>query len=73
VKSLDGVVSLKTKLDLDYWEVDPDWDGKMFKSATQAKRPARSGNLPVELKIKTGGNMCIRFVTVNGKHYQLNI
>lgn len=72
-KSFDGVVSLQTKLDLDYWEVDPDWNGKMFKSVAQAKRPARSGNLPVEIKIKTGGNICIRFVTVKGTQYQLNI
>ena len=70
---LDGVVSLKTKLDLDYWEVDPDWDGKIFKSAMQAKRPARSGDLPLELKLKTGGNICIRCVTIRGKQYQLNI
>jgi site-specific DNA-methyltransferase (adenine-specific) len=67
------VISLKTKLDLDYWEVDPAWDGKMFKSIGQARRPVRSGELPLELKIKTGGNICIRFVTVEGKHYQLNI
>jgi site-specific DNA-methyltransferase (adenine-specific) len=72
-KSFDGVVSLQTKLDLDYWEVDPDWNGKIFKSVAQAKRPVRSGNLPVEIKIQTGGNICIRFVTVNGRQYQLNI
>jgi DNA methylase len=70
---LDGVVSLKTKLDLDYWEVDPAWNGKIFKSAAQAKRPVRSGDLPVELKTKTGGDICIRCVTANGRQYQLNI
>ena len=73
VKWLDTSVSLKTNLDLDYWEVDPNWDGKIFKSAAQAKRPARSGDLPAELKIKTGGNICIRCVAVNGRQYQLNI
>jgi len=72
-KLSDGVLSLETKLDLDYWEVDPDWDGKLFKSIAQAKRPVRSGELPFELKIKTGSNICIRLVTVAGKHYQLNI
>jgi DNA modification methylase len=70
---LDGIVSLKTKLDLDYWEVDPDWDGRIFKSSAQAKRHARSGDLPLELKVKTGRNICIRCVTVSGKQYQLNI
>jgi len=68
----DGI-SLNTKLDLDYWEVDPAWDGKLFRSAAQAKRPVRSGELPLELKIKTGSNTCIRFVTVKGKRYQLHI
>jgi DNA modification methylase len=72
-KSFDGGISLKTKLDLDYWEVDPDWDGKTFKSAAQAKRPVRSGDLPAEIKIRTGGHICIRCVAVNGKQYQLNV
>jgi len=66
-------VCLETKLDVDYWEVDPDWDGKIFKSAMQAKRPVRSGELPRTLKIKTEGNICIRLVTIKGKQYQLNI
>jgi adenine specific DNA methylase Mod len=68
-----NIVSLSTRLDLDYWEVDPDWDGKIFKSAAQAKRPVRSGDIPLELKIKVGGNICIRLVTIKGKQYQLNI
>lgn len=67
------VVLLKTNLDLDYWEVDPDWGGKMFRSAAQAKRPVRSGDIPLELKIKVGGNVCIRLVTAKGKLYQLNV
>jgi len=73
VKFTDGILKLSTKLDLDYWEVDPFWDGKLFKSTMQAKRPARNGELPMELKIKTGSNICIRLVTVKGRQYQLNI
>ncbi len=68
-----SVISLETKLDLDYWEVDPAWDGKKFKSAAQAVRPARSGVIPRELRIKAGRNVCIRLVTANGEQYQLNI
>jgi site-specific DNA-methyltransferase (adenine-specific) len=68
-----GSVVLNTKLDVDYWEVDPNWDGKMFRSAAQAKRPVRSGDIPLELKIKVGSNICIRLVTAKGKQYQLNI
>jgi adenine specific DNA methylase Mod len=72
-KISNDVISLETKLDLDYWEVDPAWDGKLFRSVAQAKRPVRSGELPSELKIKAGSNVCIQLVTVNGKQYQLNI
>jgi DNA modification methylase len=66
-------ISLETGLDLDYWEVDPNWDGLTFKSAAQAKRPVRSGEIPCELKLKVGSNVCIRLITANGKQYQLNI
>jgi hypothetical protein len=66
-------VTLDTNLDLDYWEVDPDWDGKIFRSAAQAKRPARSGDISLELKIKAGSNVCIRLVTAKGKQYFLNV
>lgn len=72
-KFSDGVLALETTLDLDYWEVDPAWDGKKFRSIAQARRPIRSGVIPHELKIKTGDNICIRFVTIDGKQYQLNI
>jgi len=69
----NGVLQLETPLDLDYWEVDPAWDGKTFKSAAQAIRPVRSDDVPGELKIKTGSNICVRLVTVQGEHVQLDI
>ncbi len=68
-----GGIRMETTVDLDFWEVDPDWDGKTFRSAAQAKRHARSGDLPLELKIKIGRKACIRFVTIQGKQYQLDI
>lgn len=71
---IDGdLIKLNTALDVDFWEIDPDWDGKIFKSAIQAQRHVRSGEIPLELKIKIGGKVCIRLVTVQGKQYQLNI
>ena len=69
----EDTISLDTKLDLDYWEVDPAWNGILFKSAMQAKRPVRSGKIPHELKIKAGRNTCIRLVTVKGEQFQLNV
>ena len=69
----EDAISLETNLELDYWEVDPNWDGITFKSAAQARRPVRNGSIPCELKIKVGSNVCIRLVTANGKQYQLHI
>ena len=66
-------VSLETGFDVDFWEIDPDWDGKMFRSAAQAQRHVRSGELPLELKIKIGRKVCVRLVTVQGKEVQLDI
>jgi len=73
--ALENSIRLETSLDVDFWEVDPDWDGKTFKSAAQAHRHARSGEIPLELEIKIGPkhNACIRLVTVQGTQYQLYI
>jgi hypothetical protein len=66
-------VTLDSRLDVAFWEVDPAWDKKTFKSVGQAVRPVRSGDVPCEIKIKSGRNVCIRIVTARGKQYQLNV
>ncbi len=68
-----SAIGVKQNDELDYWEVDPAWDGKLFKSAAQAARPMRHGILPTEIKLKTGRSVCVRLVTVRGEEYQLNI
>jgi DNA modification methylase len=68
----DDGLKIKTHLELDYWEVDPDWDGKIFRSVGQAVRPVRSDEIPCELKIKTGRDFCVRLVTVQGEQFQLS-
>ncbi|NOH02312.1 MAG: site-specific DNA-methyltransferase [Chloroflexi bacterium] len=73
VHAAGGYVRLTTSLDVDFWEVDPAWDGKIFRSAAQAQRHVRSGEIPMELKMKTGGRVCIRLVTVEGKQFQLHV
>ena len=86
LETLDGKIlrrenglALDTPLELDYWEVDPAWDGETFKSAAQAVRPVRSDEVPCELKIEPGHflpenrDICVRAVTVHGEHYQLYI
>jgi DNA modification methylase len=69
----EGSICLNTSLDLDYWEVDPAWEGSIFCSVAQARRSIRSGEIPHELKIKTGRNTCIRLVTAEGEQFQLNV
>jgi hypothetical protein len=64
---------LDSKLDVAFWEVDAAWDGQLFRSVGQAVRPVRSGDVPCEIKIKTGHTICVRIVTAKGKQYQLNI
>ena len=73
IKIVGDMIQLQTSLHVDFWEVDSDWDGKLFKSTNQAQRHVRSGEIPMQLKIKIGGKVCIRLITVEGKQFQLNI
>lgn len=73
VQVQNGSVVLDSRLDVAFWEVDFAWDGKLFKSIAQAVRPVRSGDVPNEIKIKSGRNVCVRIVTAKGKRYQLNV
>jgi hypothetical protein len=59
---------------LDYWEIDPAWDGKIFRSAIQTRRPLRSAEIPLEIKMPVAPtNICVRAVTVDGSLIQLKI
>jgi DNA modification methylase len=58
----------------DYWEVDPDWDGKLFRSARQAVRPIRKGGIieRMDLPVKrTNHPICVRVVDIHGNTYRL--
>jgi DNA modification methylase len=57
--------------EIDYWEVDPEWDGVLFRSAVQGVRPRRKGSIPHSLDLPAApGSVCVRFVTVNGERAQ---
>ncbi len=73
IRKAKDVIYLDTSLDVDFWEADPDWDGVIFRSAAQAGRHIRSGEISRELKIKSGRNICVRVTTVQGKQFQLHI
>ncbi len=63
-------VKVVARTDLDYWEVDPEWDGTLFRSAAQAQRSNASAEIPLELRIKTGRRVCVRLITVTGELFQ---
>ncbi len=56
---------------LDYCEVDPAWDGDLFRSVIQAPRPWREGSIPPVLQLPdTHQQVCFRAVLINGERYQ---
>ena len=54
----------------EFWEVDPHWDGRVFRSAAQALRPSSAAPLPMEIGIKTGRDLCVRVLTASGELQQ---
>jgi hypothetical protein len=74
VDILSETIRLLDVPELDYWDVDPAWDGKAFHSAMQARRPIRSGNIPLEIKSPAAlTNLCVRAVTITGEQIQLHV
>lgn len=59
-------------LELDYWEVDPDWDGQLFRSVCQARRSHRLSDIPLCLDLpRPPRRLCVRAVTVGGDQIQI--
>ena len=53
---------------LAYWDVDPDWDGQVFRSAAQAVRPWRRGALPLRCALAgRGAQVRVRFWMLTGE------
>jgi DNA modification methylase len=74
IEILGDTIRLVNSPDLDYWEVDPAWDGKSFRSMMQARRPERTGKIPLEIKMPAvPTNVCVRAVTIEGKQIQLHV
>jgi site-specific DNA-methyltransferase (adenine-specific) len=67
-------VTLMNPPELDYWEIDPDWAGNVFHSVMQAKRPNRSSEILLKIKMPVAlKNICIRAITVDGSMIQSNV
>jgi DNA modification methylase len=58
---------------LDYWEVDPDWDGDIFHSVAQAIRPRKTQSITsqLDMAMPAGKQACVRWVTVDGQSFQI--
>lgn len=69
-----STIKLENPPALDYWEVDPAWDGITFRSAMQARRPLRSGSIPLKLELPVAPrNVCIRAITIDGEQIQMGL
>jgi DNA modification methylase len=69
-------VSLKDNLlpNLDYWEIDPAWEGQVFHSAAQALRPRDKQLLPGELtlpQVPEPREIAVRMVNIDCEQTQI--
>jgi len=56
---------------LDYWEIDPFWDGKIFRSVVHSARSRREDHIAEKLTLPSQGEkVCVRLVKVNGEQFQ---
>ena len=61
---------------IDYWEADPAWDSRVFRSAAQSIRPRKKGYINTLMKIPTlfsDQPVCTRFVFISGEQTQIVI
>jgi DNA modification methylase len=69
----EGRISLPDELIslVDYWEIDPDWDGEIFHSRFQATRPWRKGEIDQSIQIpEDHKKICLRIVLITGEMIQ---
>ncbi len=62
-----------TPANLEYWEVDPDYDGQVFCSVAQAVRPRKKAEIQNEIKLKSiqpGKQIVVRLLYTSGEQTQ---
>jgi len=60
--------------DIVYWELDPAWDGTVFRSVSQAIRPRKKGSIIDQLVLpfpKSNLPVCARILDIHGRMIQL--
>jgi DNA modification methylase len=61
---------------LDFWEADPAWDGKVFRSAAHAVRPRKNAPIAQQIRLpEIYGDLpvCVRAVNVNCEQIQVEL
>jgi len=66
---LDGSeIHIECSMELDSWEIDPDWNGNQFASVYQVIRPNRKGEIPCSVHLPTRGkDIMTRAISVTGE------
>ncbi len=73
-KSYHLILDKAVQEKIDYWEADPAWDGKIFRSAVQSTRPKKKSHINTLMNIPTQYSnkpVCTRCVFINGEQTQL--
>jgi len=64
-------IRIRESPSLDYWEIDPDWDSRTFRSMAQSRRSNRSEKIDLELTLGCElKRACIRAITVKNEQIQ---
>lgn len=70
------LISSNLLSELDFWEIDPDWDGQVFRSVLQAIRPRKKGTIQGVLSFPASisrGKIAVRLVKIDGEQLQITI
>jgi DNA modification methylase len=72
----DGEIRLVTNQPIAYWEIDPNWNQTIFRSALQAVLPLRSGKINHSLnlgELSIGRHISARAVDESGQQFQVSL
>jgi len=73
--SVNGdTLTLSTAVELDYWEADENWNGRIFTSTLQVMRHIKTGEIPLTAQInRKRKTILLRAVTTSGELLELEI
>ena len=70
------ITLLNVPSNLEYWEVDPNFNGQIFSSAAQAVKPRKKPDIQIELVLDPahlGKQIAVRMLYTNGDQHQIII